>query len=43
MNRFMGYKYNEIADEMGLSVKTIEKHMSSALRLLRFYIRNENQ
>lgn len=35
MSRFEGLKYQEIADEMGLSVKTIENQMGKALRLLR--------
>lgn len=35
MSRFEGLKYQEIADVMGLSVKTIENQMGKALRLLR--------
>jgi len=35
MSRFEGLKYQEIADEMGLSVKTIENQMGKALKLLR--------
>ncbi|BDD00882.1 DNA-directed RNA polymerase sigma-70 factor (plasmid) [Persicobacter psychrovividus] len=35
MSRFEGKKYQEIADELGLSVKTIENQMSSALKSLR--------
>ena len=35
MSRFEGLKYQEIADEMRLSVKTIENQMGKALRLLR--------
>ena len=35
LSRFEGLKYQEIADEMGLSVKTIENQMGKALRLLR--------
>jgi RNA polymerase sigma-70 factor (ECF subfamily) len=35
MSRFEGLKYQEIADVMGLSVKTIENQMGKALRLMR--------
>jgi RNA polymerase sigma-70 factor (ECF subfamily) len=35
MSRFEGLKYQEIADEMGLSIKTIENQMGKALKLLR--------
>ena len=35
MNRFEGKKYEEIACEMSLSVKTIEAEMSKALKVLR--------
>ena len=35
MNRFEGKKYEQIAHEMSLSVKTIEAEMSKALRVLR--------
>ena len=35
MSRFEGMKYHEIAQEMGLSVKTIENQMGKALRLMR--------
>lgn len=35
MSRFEGLKYREIADQMNLSVKTIEKQMSKALGILR--------
>ena len=35
MSRFDGFKYQEIADEMGLSVKTIENQMGKALKLMR--------
>ena len=35
MSRFEGLKYQEIADEMGLSVKTIENQMGKALKLMR--------
>jgi RNA polymerase sigma-70 factor (ECF subfamily) len=35
MSRFEELKYHEIADRLGLSVKTIENQMGKALRLLR--------
>ncbi|MDR1171669.1 MAG: RNA polymerase sigma-70 factor [Bacteroidales bacterium] len=35
MNRFEGKKYEQIAHEMSLSVKTIESEMSKALHVLR--------
>lgn len=34
-NRFQGKKYSEIAEEEGISVKTVEYRISSALRELR--------
>jgi RNA polymerase sigma-70 factor (ECF subfamily) len=35
LNRFDGNKYAEIAEKMGISVKTVETQMSKALRILR--------
>ncbi|TCD01850.1 RNA polymerase sigma-70 factor [Pedobacter psychroterrae] len=35
MSRFEELKYREIADQLGLSVKTIENQMGKALRILR--------
>ncbi|HSC53578.1 MAG TPA: RNA polymerase sigma-70 factor [Phnomibacter sp.] len=35
MSRFREMKYQEIADELGISVKTVEGQMSKALRVLR--------
>jgi RNA polymerase sigma-70 factor (ECF subfamily) len=35
MSRFEGLKYQEIADELKLSVKTIENQMGKALKLMR--------
>lgn len=35
LNRFKGLKYQEIADYLQISVKTVEAHMSSVLKILR--------
>jgi RNA polymerase sigma-70 factor, ECF subfamily len=35
LNRFKGMKYQEIADHLQISVKTVEAHMSSVLKILR--------
>jgi RNA polymerase sigma-70 factor, ECF subfamily len=35
MNRLEGMKYKEIADELGISIKTVEAQMSKALKHLR--------
>jgi RNA polymerase sigma-70 factor (family 1) len=35
MSRFEQLKYQQIADEMGLSIKTIENQMGKALKLMR--------
>lgn len=34
-SRFEGLKYNEIAEKLGVSQKTVEAHMSAAIRQLR--------
>jgi RNA polymerase sigma-70 factor (ECF subfamily) len=35
MNRVEHKKYQEIADELGISLKTVEAQMSKALRIMR--------
>ena len=35
LSRFEGYKYREIAEELNISVKTVENHMGSAMKYLR--------
>ncbi len=35
LNRFEGKKYSEIAEELGISNKAVEAHMSKALKILR--------
>jgi len=42
MSRFDGLKYQEIADHLGLSVKTVEVQMGKALRVLREKLKNEH-
>lgn len=41
MSRFENKKYHEIADELRISPKTVEVHISKALRYLRQTLRNE--
>jgi RNA polymerase sigma-70 factor, ECF subfamily len=40
LSRQHGLKYSEIADEMGVSVKTVEAHLSKALEQLRLHLKD---
>lgn len=40
MSRNEGLKYGEIAERLGISVKTVEAHMGSALKILREQLRD---
>lgn len=40
MSRFEGYKYNEIADKLKISPKTVETQMSRALHKIRLSLRD---
>ncbi len=39
MNRFEGMRYQEIAEELGLSVKTVDSHLVKAVKLVRSGLR----
>lgn len=40
LNRFEGKKYQEVAEELNISVKTVENQMGKALRLLRVALKD---
>jgi RNA polymerase sigma-70 factor (ECF subfamily) len=40
LSRYDGLKYKEIAERLGISVKTVETHMSNALRILRVTLKD---
>lgn len=40
MSRFQGMKYKEIAEELDISVKTVEAHMSRALKGLKEHLKD---
>jgi RNA polymerase sigma-70 factor, ECF subfamily len=40
LSRFEELKYQEIADELEISVKTVENHMGKALKLMREYLKD---
>ena len=35
LNRFEGLKYREVANKLGMSIKTVETHMSKAIAMMR--------
>lgn len=39
MSRFEGLKYHEIAEKLGIHVKTVETQMTRALEFLRDYLK----
>jgi len=40
LNRFEGKRYQEVADELGISIKTVEVHIVKALALVRKGLKN---
>ncbi|MFT6881763.1 MAG: RNA polymerase sigma-70 factor (ECF subfamily) [Marinoscillum sp.] len=43
LSRFEGLKYQEIADHLGISIKTVEVHMGKALKTLRDKLQDLNK
>jgi RNA polymerase sigma-70 factor (ECF subfamily) len=42
LSRFGGLTYQQVADELGLSVKTVENQVGKALKIMRDYARRNN-
>ena len=40
LSRYDGFKYKEIADRLGISVKTVETHITNALKILRVTLKD---
>ena len=40
LSRYEGLKYKEIAERLGISVKTVETHISNALKMLRITLKD---
>ncbi len=40
MSRYQGLKYREIAEELDISQKTVEAHMSKAMKILRAHLKD---
>ncbi len=40
LSRYEGLKYREIAEKLGLSIKTVETHVSTALKILRIKLKD---
>lgn len=40
MSRYQDMKYKEIAEELGIAQKTVEAHMSKAMKILRAYLKD---
>jgi RNA polymerase sigma-70 factor (ECF subfamily) len=42
MNKFQGLKYKEIADQLNISVKTVEAHMNTAFKKIRIAFKGDD-
>lgn len=42
MNKFQGLKYKEIADQLNISVKTVEAHMNNAFKKIRIAFKGDD-